>query len=46
MPAPKSSSKNGEAEKLDVEGPQQRYLNVNLVYELWKDIKFSWLQHR
>lgn len=46
MPPPKASSKNGEAEKLDIDGPQQRYLNVNLVYELWKDIKFSWLQHR
>lgn len=25
---------------------ERRYLNVNLVYELWKDIKFEWLQHR
>lgn len=46
MPSPPAGSKGGEAEKPDVEGGQQRYLNVNLVYELWKDIKFSWLQHR
>lgn len=31
-------------ESNDIAATQQKYLNVNLAHELWKDIKFEFLQ--
>lgn len=47
MTPPKTTgSQHVDGDKDSSKEEGQRYLNVNLVYELWKDIKFQWLQHR